>query len=161
MNSMEIQKGIVDALFAELQKLDSQDLGKRISQMMDEQPHLMGFLFNLDEDFSENTHTYLLMCAIVIRDVFISAGIPIDVVDNATIEQIIEDRVKVFESLEESGKTLVDTEQAFSPVLLSSLKALNPELEEEGQDTSLILDVIIGLFEEAAASQENKEKKNA
>ena len=66
MNNIDIQKGIVDALFAELDSLDAPGLGKRISSLMDEQPHLMGFLFNLDDEFSEDDHTYILKCAIVI-----------------------------------------------------------------------------------------------
>ena len=95
MNNIDIQKGIVDALFSELDSLDAPGLGKRISSLMDEQPHLMGFLFNLDDDFSEDEHTFILKSAIVIRDVFISAGIPLDVIENASIEQIVEDRVEL------------------------------------------------------------------
>ena len=163
MNNIEIQKSIVDALFTELDSLDAPNLGKRISTLMDEQPHLMGFLFNLDEDFSEDEHTYILKSAIVIRDVFISAGIPLDVVHNSSIEQIVEDRVEHYNRLVEEDRNDAETWEleAFSPMLYSFIMNQNKEIGLQNQQQSLVLDVIIGLFEEAAASQENKDKKDA
>ena len=104
MNTLEIQKGIVDALYEELNSLDVPALGKRISSIMDEQPQLMSFLFNLDDDFSEEGHTFLLKSAIVIRDVFISAGIPLDTILNTHLESIVEERVKLYDVLEERLK---------------------------------------------------------
>jgi len=163
MNNIDIQKGIVDALFSELDSLDAPGLGKRISIMMDEQPHLMGFLFNLDDDFSEDEHTFILKSAIVIRDVFISAGIPLDVVENESIEQIVEDRVERYNRLVEEERNDAETWEleAFSPVLYSFVLSQNKEIGLQNQQQSLIVDVIIGLYEEAAASQEHKNDKNA
>jgi hypothetical protein len=163
MNNIDIQKGIVDALFSELDSLDAPGLGKRISSLMDEQPHLMGFLFNLDDDFSEDEHTFILKSAIVIRDVFISAGIPLDVIENASIEQIVEDRVELYNRLEGEERSDAETWEleAFSPVLFSFVTNQNKELGLQNQQQALIVDVIIGLYEEAAASQEHKNDKNA
>lgn len=163
MNNLDIQKGIVDALYAELDALDAPGLGKRISSLMDEQPHLMGFLFNLDDDFSEDEHTFILKTAIVIRDVFISAGIPLDVVYNPSIEQIVEDRVSLYNRLDSEERNNPESWEleANSPVLYSFVMGKNPEVGLQSQQQSLIVDVIIGLYEEAAASQANKNKKNA
>ncbi len=163
MNNLEIQKGIVDALYAELNALDDAGLGKRISTMMDEQPHLMGFLFNLDDDFSEEEHTFLLKSTIVIRDVFVSAGIPLDVIYNDGIEQIVEDRVKMYDALVAEERNDAETWEleAFSPVLYAFVLQNTQDLEDVSQQLSLVIDVIIGLFEEAAASQQEKDSKNA
>ena len=163
MNNIEIQKGIVDALFTELNNLDAPGLGGRISTMMDEQPELMGFVFNLDEDFTEDEHTFLIKAVIVIRDVFISAGIPLDIVANESIEQIVEDRVKLYDQFVTEERNDAETWEleANSPVLYALTLHSYPDVEGVSQQMSLVIDVIIGLFEEAAASQQNKDKKNA
>lgn len=163
MNNINIQKGIVDALFAELESLDAPGFGKRISLLMDEQPHLMGFLFNLDDEFSEEDHTYILKCAIVVRDVFISAGIPLDIIENTSIEQIVEDRVGVYNRLDEEDRNDAETWEleAFSPVLYGIVLKHSLASSQQSQQLSLIVDVIIGLYEEAAASQQHKNEKDA
>jgi hypothetical protein len=160
MNNLSIQKGIVDALFTELNSLDALGLGKRISVLMDEQPHLMGFLFNLDDDFSEDEHTFILKSAIVIRDVFITAGIPLDVIYNPSLEQIVEDRVAIYNRLEEEGRNDAESWEleAYSPMLYSFVLSQSNHIGFPNQQQSLIIDVIIGLYEEAAASLENKKK---
>lgn len=163
MNTLEIQKGIVDALYDELNSLDAPALGKRISSLMDEQPQLMGFLFNLDDDFSEEGHTFLLKSAIVIRDVFISAGIPLDTILNTHIEAIIEERVKLYDVLEENEENDLPNWKlkAYSPSLFNLIINRFADIEPTTQATALLIDAIIGLYEEAAASQQDKNKKNA
>jgi hypothetical protein len=104
-----------------------------------------------------------LKSAIVIRDVFISAGIPLDVVENESIEQIVEDRVERYNRLVEEERNDAETWEleAFSPVLYSFVLSQNKEIGLQNQQQSLIVDIIIGLYEEAAASQEHKNDKNA
>jgi len=154
MNNLETQKGIVDAFFEVLDSCTPQEMGQRISQLMDEQPHAMGFLFNLDEDFTEAEHNYILKSAIVVRDVFISAGIPFDVVYADKIQEIIEELVKVYDKLaenEEINNLKNWVENANSPILFENVLGHNPAQTAVQQDMALIIDLIIGIFEEATA----------
>ncbi len=160
MNNLQTQKGIVDAFFEVLNNCTAQEMGQRISQLMDEQPHAMGFLFNLDEDFTEEEHNYILKSAIVVRDVFISAGIPFDVVYTDKIEEIIAELVKTYDKLAEKEETnLLKNwiENANSPILFDSVLQHNPAQTDVQQEMALIIDLIIGIFEEATAETKDKQ----
>jgi hypothetical protein len=156
MNNLEEQQGIIDALFSELDALSPPDLGKRISRFVDEQPHLMGFMFNLDDDFSEESHNYLLKSAIVIRDVLVGAGIPLKVVDNQVIEQIVDDRVDRYDSLSGIEAKVEDyMTLSSSPQML---EAVVKHAKSNDENLILIIDVIISVLEESAADQKERSK---
>ena len=159
MNNLQIQKGIVDSFFEVLDNCNPQEMGQRISQLMDEQPHAMGFLFNLDEDFSEDEHNFILKSAVVIRDVFISAGIPFDLVYADKIEEIVQELVSAYDKLAETDGTnnfKSWVENANSPVLFESVLKHNPAKTDVEQEMALVIDLIIGIFEEATAKLEDK-----
>ena len=159
MNNLQTQKGIVDSLYEVLDNCTNLEMGQRISQLTDEQPQIMGFLFNLDEDFSEAEHNYILKSAIVVRDVFISAGIPFDLVNTDKVDEIIQEKVEVYDKLAESEETnnLKNwIEKSDNPVLFESILSHNPAKTEIEQNMALVIDVIIGFFEEATAETKDK-----
>jgi len=114
----------------------------------------MGFLFNLDEDFSEAEHSYILKSAIVVRDVFISAGIPFDLVNTNKVEEIISEKVEIYDELTKNEETNTLTswiEKSDSPVLFETVLSHNPVKADLEQNMALVIDILIGFFEEATA----------
>ena len=154
MNQEREQAGIIKSLYDELDGLSTEDFGKRLTAFMDEQPHLTGFLFNLDEDFDEDQHTHILKTAIVVRDVLIGAGMPLEVADNSTIESVVQEKVEQFDTLGEEATQEEMLKLSSSPSILKKVS------ERSSLDTDLILvqDVIISVLEESVADQEKRKK---
>ena len=158
MDALQDYQGVVASLYGHLDGLSDADFGQRLSSLMDEQPHLTGFLFNLDEEFSENTHQELLKASLVIRDVFVSAGMPLHMLVGSEIDAVVEEEVKAYEDLAEEGEVDQDGMKSLSssPELFTSiLKHMSVE-EEEKANVGLMISVLIRLMEEAAGAQEEQ-----
>ena len=156
MNKMKNQGGVISSFFNELNGLSSQELGGRISAFMDEQPHLTGFLFNLDDDFSEEAHTFLLKASIAVRDVLVGAGIPLGMINNETIEQVVQEKVEQYDTLTEEEKPLNEyVHLSSSPQML---EAVLKQFDKTDENLILIVDVIISLLEESAADAEDRKE---
>lgn len=157
MNQLQEQRGIIDRFFKELDELSSADFGQRISVFTDEQPHLSGFLFNLDEDFSESDHDRILKTAIVVRDVLVGAGAPLEMVNNEIIEQVIGEKVEQYDLLgEEEYPIQKYVDMASSPQMFASILANNAGANE---NLYLITDVIISVLEESAVRMNKDQNK--
>lgn len=155
MEMSEKYKGAVSALYHNLKGVSDKEFGERLSSMMDEQPHLMGFLFNLDEEFSEEEHQELIKACLVIRDVFITAGMPLNMVVGSDIDSMIEEEVERFNKLSERGEITIEsmTVNSSSPELYAAILKNIAAEEESVHNLGIIIGVIIRLMEEAAGNQ--------
>ena len=130
-----------------------------LSVFMDEQPALFGFLLNLSEEFDDQAHDLLVRSALILREGFTIADIPVKAITPAIIEDATRD---VTESMEaESAADLIDAEnmarRSRSPFVFQEVRqylhtqlTLDVENQVLGEHNLLIVvDVMIGCFEEA------------
>ncbi len=158
------------------QTLIKLDLGKEeeyqneVSELLEEQPYLMGFVFNLAEDFSEETHELIIRATIALQKSLAHTGLFFKVITTKQLEDVLDDKIKAFEELENDDPEGF-TEEAIidagsSPIALHSLynfidqNTSERELPFEHRTSLLlVLSAIIELFE-MAASPQNPETTN-
>ena len=150
------------------------DLGKeadyqhKVSGLLDEQPFLMGFVFNLAEDFTEEAHELIIRATLGMQESLVQAGLFFKVITTAQLEEVLDEKIKGFETLEAEGPESFTEEniiaKASSPIALTGLYKFVDENTNEDElpfehrtSLLLVLSAIIELFE-IAASPENPEK---
>lgn len=131
-----------------------------LSQAMDEQPHLMAFLINISDDFSEDVHEHLLRITVILAIAFQKAGIQINLITPASLDKVIEEKVEAYEDLaeedelhEEAMGKVANSPHVFDRVrkwVKEELGAKMPILDETQANINLMLDVIISVLEEHA-----------
>ncbi len=148
-----------------LMKLDlgkEEDYQKSVSELLDEQPYLMGFLFNLEEDFSENVLELIIRSTIALGKSFAHTGLFFKVISTTDLEEVVDEQIVHFENLEAQGPTAFTEqniiEKASSPAALGGLykfidqNATALELPFAHRTSLLlVLSAIIELFEKAAS----------
>lgn len=137
-----------------------------LGQAMDEQPHLMAFLINISDDFSEEVHEQLLRMTVILAIAFQKAGINIDLITPAGLDKIIEEKVEAYEKLEEEDELDIAgmREVANSPIVFQRVRKWvqeelgekMPILDETQNNISLMVDVIISALEEHAVDPNAK-----
>jgi hypothetical protein len=145
-----------------LDLVDEAAYQKTVSELLDEQPHLMGFLFNLEEEFAENPHELLLRAAVAFQQSLVSIGLNFKTVSPALLEEVISQKVDLFNALD-------GAEEGFDEQLLfhktsspQAVKSLIAYIDQNTMDTEfdaaarnnmlLILSALVELFEEAIAT---------
>jgi hypothetical protein len=142
------------------------DYAKDISQLLDEEPYLMGFLFNLADDFSEQGHELLLRATLALRQSLAHSGLFFKMISPSVLEETLKLQVQAFEELQGDNET-IDEEtiytHASSPVVLRELKNFITQNtfdaapdEQTDESLLLILSTVIEVLEKSA-SPENTE----
>lgn len=162
-----ISQKLVDTLI----KLDlkkEKDYEKDLSQLLDEEPYLMGFLFNISDDFTEQSHELLLRSTLALRQSLLNSGLFFNMISPNELEEVISQNIKQFDELlgEEDFDADLIYSHASSPVVLKELTnfiTLNTSDEEPNAASTeklmLVLSSIIELFERSATANnpENQE----
>ena len=73
----------------------------RLSVFLDEQPHLLGFLFNLSEDFEEEEHEALLRTALLLNEGFAHAQLNVGLITEHHLQIAIDDVTAQLDDLTE------------------------------------------------------------
>lgn len=131
-----------------------------LGQAMDEQPHLMAFLVNISDDFSEDVHEQLLRITVILAIAFQKAGIQIELITPAGLDKVIEEKVETYEDLaeedeldQEAMQKIANSPHVFDRVrkwVTEELGSNMPILDETQANINLMLDVIISVLEEHA-----------
>jgi hypothetical protein len=126
---------------------------------MDEQPALFGFLLNLSEEFEDDEHEQLVRSALLLREGFRLAAIAVQPISNLVIEDVTRGVVEAFEALEAKDSMSVDTvtEASRSPFVFAEVRNFLhqelrkglPEEQLQRHNLMLLIDILIGCFEEA------------
>jgi hypothetical protein len=138
----------------------SQDrFAAELSDFMDEQPALFAFLLNLSEEFEDQAHDLLVHSALILREGFTIADIPVKTITDAIIEDATRD---VTESMDADGAAdLIDAEnmarRSRSPFVFQEVRQylhdqLTLDVEKDvlsEYNLLIVVDVMIGCFEEA------------
>ena len=153
----------------ELELLKNKDYQIEISRLLDEQAYLMGWLFNLEEDFSEPVHDLIVKSSIALFRSLTEMGLFFQMIKPDHLEEAINTNIEAFESLEDSDEALTENaviDQSSSPVALRSLYGFidantsDEDLPIEARSNLLfVLTTVIDLFEEAATPEDPTNKK--
>ena len=153
----------------ELELLKNKDYQVEINRLLDEQAYLMGWLFNLEEDFSEATHNLIVKSTIALFRSLTEMGLFFQLIKPDQLEDAINTNIEAFENLEEGDGELTENaiiDQAGSPVALRSLynfidaNTTEDDLPIEARSNLLfVLSTVVDLFEESAAPEDPSNRK--
>ena len=146
---------------------------ERLSVFLDEQPHLLGFLFNLSEDFEEEEHEALLRTALLLNEGFAHAQLNVGLITEHHLQIAIDDVTAqlddLTEVLEEDAELDLDrmVRVARSPFVFEEMRTfLHTELQDglpedqvQRHNLLVLIDVLIGAFEEAVQLEPKKENE--
>lgn len=166
-----MQNKIADRILQSLIKLDltpHADYQTQFSIFLDEQPYLVGFLFNIEEDFEEESHELLMRAALAFHISLADAGLFFKIITPQMLEETLNSNLAVFESLTNDDGELDEAallQKSSSPVALQSLMTFIADNTEdlpisEYYGVLLILSAVIEVFE-LAATVSNPEGENA
>lgn len=156
-----MQNKIADRVLQSLIQLDltaHADYQNQLNNLLDEQPYLIGFLFNLAEDFEEQSHELLMHATLALHNSLSDAGLFFNLITPEILEETLNLNVNLFDSLT-SEDGILDQQallhKSSSPVALQSLLTFVTDNTEqvspvEYQSIVLILNAVIEMFEHAA-----------
>ncbi|MDX5327070.1 MAG: hypothetical protein LPK80_12510 [Bacteroidota bacterium] len=137
------------------------DEWKRLTmEFMDDQPYLNGFLINLSEEFGDEEHEALVRVAVMLHHAFKLADVPMRTIVQSTIDDVVRDKVREYEEMDEEDELGVDemTRMSSSPRVFDDIRRfLKEELNNgiprdlsEKQNLFLIVEVMIEAYELSA-----------
>ncbi|MCH8554685.1 MAG: hypothetical protein LAT76_05970 [Schleiferiaceae bacterium] len=163
---------LLQRVLGDLEKLNDADYQKYISDFLEEQPFLLGLLYNLDEDFPENEHDYLVKATVMITLGFKAMQMQVGMVQSDVLSQVLEEKIALYDNLASQGdfdfKTL--TTASDNPDTLASFISFFDQVDNLGMPKDpirrlnfiMMLDVIISATELSLVLPENdKEKRDA
>jgi len=166
-----MNENISQKLVDQLVKIDltsDELLELEISELLDEQPYLMGFLFNLADEFTEEEYDLLMRCCLALNKSLTAAGLFFEMISPEMLESIIKQKVADFETFGDDENLLDDAkmfEKASSPVVLKQFQMYADDNLYHVENTAenrngllLVLSVLIELLETSATTQSPIEK---
>ena len=149
-----------------LDSLDGIEYQEKLNDFLDEQPYLVGFLYNLADDFSEDEHEAIMRAAVLLREAFELSGIPIGMVTQGVLNDVIEEKVQDFEKTESKGgiMDMLISDISNSPAVFDALvgyiredvKNGLPKNHEGLQNVFILLEILIRVYEESVLIDNSK-----
>lgn len=139
---------------------NDEEYGQSLSAFLDEQPMLFSWLLRLSDEFDDEVHEQLVRSALVLREGFRGMGLAVGTISDACITDVTTEVVETFEALETEDE-VVDLERiekvARSPFvhaevrnfLHQELRSGLPRGEADQHNLMLVVDILIGCFEES------------
>lgn len=154
-----VKKDFVAHSIFDYEAMDSAEQGKLILEILEDQPVLMGFVTNLADDFSDEEHETLIDSIAILINAFIAAGIPVDMIPQEIVDDVIEEKVEGYNKEEKDAEAdLID-----SPLVYEDLQAravlrckFSAEDEIARSNFNMILNTIISIVERAISHSMQK-----
>ena len=132
-----------------------EEYGANLGVFLDEQPMLFSWLIRLSEEFDDDVHEQLVRSAMVLREGFRGMGLAVGTISDACITDVTTEVVEAFEALENEVEVIEKV--ARSPFvhtevrsfLHQELRAGLPRGEADQHNLMLVVDILIGCFEES------------
>lgn len=120
-----VKKDFVALAIFDYEALSDAQQGKLILDILVDQPVLMGFITNLSDDFGDDEHETLVDSLAILINAFIGAGIPVDMIPQEIVDEVIEEKVRGYEKLkkEEENDEAAEEGLVDSPMVYEDLKA--------------------------------------
>lgn len=154
-----VKKDFVAQSIFDYEAMDSAEQGKLILEILEDQPVLMGFVTNLADDFEDEEHETIVDSIAILINAFIAAGIPVDMIPQEIVDEVIEEKVEGYNKEEKEREAdLID-----SPLVYEDLKArasvkckFHPEDNVSKENFNMILNTIISIVERAISHSMQK-----
>ena len=158
---------------AQVRTWSEEEYAARLSAFLDEQPHLVGFLFNLSEDFEEEEHEALLRTALLLNEGFGKTQLNVGLITQDHLQIAIDDVTAQLDDLSDdlTDEEMLDLDKlariARSPFVFEEMRGfLQQELHSglpadqlHRHNLLVLIDVLIGAFEEAIVLENKKENE--
>ena len=164
---MTSSKDLLKKAKTHLDELDGIKYHDKVNDFLDSQPYLVGFLYNLADDFTEEEHEAIMRCAVLLLEAFELSNIPIGIVTQGVLNEVIEEKVEVFDkvSLMGGAQDVLLTDITASPQVFDALvgyirediKKGLPKDEEGLQNVFILLGILIRVFEESVIMETPKD----
>lgn len=164
---MASQNDFLQKAKAQLDSLDGAKYQDKVNDFLDSQPYLVGFLYNLADDFTEEEHEAIMRCAVLLLEAFELSNIPIGMVTQGVLNDVIEEKVEVFDSVSLLGGTqdtllsdITDSPQVFDALvgfIRDDIRKGLPKDEEGLQNVFILLEILIRVFEESVIMETPKD----
>lgn len=147
-----VKKDYVAQSIFDYEAMDNTEQGKLILEILEDQPVLMGFVTNLADDFGDEEHETIVDSIAILINAFIAAGIPVDMIPQEIVDEVIEEKVEGYNKEEKDRQAdLID-----SPLVYEDLKAraiVKCKFEAEDivskDNFNMILNTIVSIVERA------------
>lgn len=155
----QVKKDFVAQSIFDYEAMDNAEQGKLILEILEDQPILMGFVTNLADDFGDEEHETIVDSIAILINAFIAAGIPVDMIPQEIVDDVIEEKVEGYNKDENDKEgDLID-----SPLVYEDLKArayvkckFHPEDTVSKDNFNMILNTIISIVERAISHSMQK-----
>ena len=133
-------------------QMSEQQRMQKLMEWSEEQPHLIGFLVNLADDFPSREHQALSLLPLVVQESFRRMGMSVDTVAPDLLQKCIEEQVgnaeKKEQAEEESARMLQELQRIWE--FFSDLDAGQMD---DREDVALILRILLSAFERSVPEQ--------
>jgi hypothetical protein len=155
---------VLEETLREIALLSESQLNLEITHLLDEQPYLIGTLFQLETDCSDDENWLLFMTTLAIIKSFHRIGLPIQMIAIDQLQQVQKDIQNAFKPLLEQDE-IVEADVlriASSPITLQTILSAVPEMRlapmkksgERHIHIMLLMDWIITCVEHAVSKPE-------
>lgn len=131
-----------------------------VSDLLDEQPYLMGFLFNLEEEFDEAPHELLIRATLAFYRALRQTGLLFELIKPDLIETIFNEKIETFNTIDQNEEAFDETQLFNSTSSPQAIKGLLHYINENSRTEAfsevtrnnmlLLLSALVELFEHAA-----------
>ena len=153
----ERSASVLQEALIKLDLMNDQAYQNQVAALLDEQPHLMGFLFNLADDFSEEAHDLMVRLTMALFQGLQASGLQFSMINAQMLEEMLAKKVGEMEAIDVDNQAFDEVaflKDASSPATVQSMlqfMADNATLDETERNNSLlVLSAVTELFEVAA-----------
>jgi hypothetical protein len=154
-------KDFLSEAIADYEAMKQEEQGSLLVQILEDQPILMGFITNLADDFEDSEHEALVTATVVLINAFVSAGIPVSMVPHQMLDEVIRERLELYEGEKRAVDETIDIERLTdSPKVFEDLRnyalfksKLAADNYERRESFAIALDTIMAIVERSAAAE--------
>lgn len=167
---LDTKRDFIAESIADYEAMKQQERGQLIVQILEDQPVLMGYITNLADDFTDEEHEALVDSTVILINAFIAAGIPVQMVPHQLVEEVINEKVSVYESKAEEAEIIEDWKEiSDSPKVFEDLRnraffksGMSGADETGHHNFNIVLDTVITMVERSAGLEtETAEDENS
>lgn len=157
---MDNQLLLLSKIYNELGELSEEAYEQHVTQLLEEQPHLIGFIFNLAEQMEEDETAFIVYSAVVVSQVFKTLTYPMEMVDEVRFEKILNTELGNFNDFFKEKNESIEAlfQICSSPDTVAALFSIyaeqkgDPFENDEWLQVLTLLDIVVATLEESIST---------
>tara|TARA_R110002072_G_scaffold188717_2_gene345388 strand:- start:4 stop:489 length:486 start_codon:yes stop_codon:yes gene_type:complete len=150
----QVKKDFVAQSIFDYEAMNDGEQGKLILEILEDQPVLMGFVTNLADDFSDAEHETIVDSIAILINAFIAAGIPVDMIPQEIVDDVIEEKVEGYNKEEsENEEELIDSPLVYEDLQARAVIKCKFQADDDlsKQNFNMILNTVISIVERSVS----------